>query len=280
MDTKPINPLAKHFRKPAIYLRLPSQGRFWESGLSLPENGEIPVYPMTAKDELTLRTPDALLNGQGVIDVIQSCCPNITDAWRMPSVDVDATLIAIRIASYGQSMDFDATCPHCNEQDSYGINLTSLLDNIRLPDYHEKIEADGIRIRLRPQEYFSLNATSKIRFEEQRLLMALNNDGVDELVKQTEFQGHLQRIVDLSTKILVDSTEFIEVNDEIVTKREFIEEFYQNCGANVTKAVNDRLSKLVEDASIKPVSITCSGCQKDYNLTITFDYAHFFAIGS
>jgi hypothetical protein len=280
MDTKPINPLAKHFRKPAIYLRLPSQGRFWESGLDMPENGEIPVFPMTAKDELTLRTPDALLNGQGVIDVIQSCCPNITNAWRMPSIDVDATLIAIRIASYGQTMDFDATCPHCNEQDSYGINLTEILDNIRLPDYYEKIQVDDIRIRLRPQEYFSLNATSKIRFEEQRLLLALNNEQVDELVKQSEFQSHLQRIVDLSTKVLVDSTEFIEVNDEIVTKREFIEEFYQNCGASISKAVQDRLSQLVSDGSLKPVNIKCSHCEKSYDLNITFDYANFFAIGS
>ena len=100
------NPLAKHFRQPAIYMKLPSQGRFWPSeALNLPATGAIPVYPMTAKDEIVLRTPDALMNGQGIIDVIQSCCPNIVDAWRMPSIDVDAVLVAIRIASYGNQMD-------------------------------------------------------------------------------------------------------------------------------------------------------------------------------
>ncbi len=31
----------------------------------------------------------------------------------MPSIDVDATLIAIRIASYGNQMDFTSQCPHC-----------------------------------------------------------------------------------------------------------------------------------------------------------------------
>jgi hypothetical protein len=60
---------------------------------------------MTTKDEITLKTPDALLNGQGVVNVIESCCPAIKDAWAMPSIDVDATLIAIRIASYGNQMD-------------------------------------------------------------------------------------------------------------------------------------------------------------------------------
>ena len=280
MDTKPLNPLAKHFRKPAIYLRLPSGGRYWEGGLNLPENGEVPVYPMTAKDEITLRTPDALLNGQGVIDVIQSCCPNIADAWRMPSVDVDATLIAIRIASYGPEMEFESKCPHCNETDNYAIDLTTILDSIRCPDYDQRVEAEGMRIRLRPQEYFSLNSTNQIRFEEQRILLALNNETIDDDVKKAEFTKHLERIVDLSTKVLLDSTEYIEVDGEIVTKREHIEEFYKNCSAGVTKAVQDRLNALVEEGSIKPVQLTCNSCSKDYTLTLTFDYSSFFAVGS
>ena len=109
MDTKPVNPLLAHFRQPAIYFQLPSKGQFWQSGLNMSPTEDLPVYPMTARDEITLRTPDALLNGQGVVDVIQSCCPNITDAWQMPSIDVDATLIALRIASYGNEMSFDST---------------------------------------------------------------------------------------------------------------------------------------------------------------------------
>ena len=99
------NPLAKHFRQPAIYIQLTSQGKFWpENTLELPVTGKIPVYPMTARDEITLRTPDALINGTSVVEVVQSCCPNIKDAWEMPSIDVDSTLIAIRIASFGHGI--------------------------------------------------------------------------------------------------------------------------------------------------------------------------------
>ena len=106
----PQNPLAKHFRQPVIYLKLPSGGAYWPDGsIDLPLNNEIPVLAMSTKDEIVLKTPDALLNGQGVVNVIQSCCPNIKDAWKMPSVDVDATIIAIRIASYGNQMDFTTT---------------------------------------------------------------------------------------------------------------------------------------------------------------------------
>ena len=114
MSENSANPLAKHFRQPAIYTKLPSQGEFWPAGaLELPANGEVPIYPMTARDEIILRTPDALLNGQGVVDVLQSCCPSVKDAWKLPSIDVDAILIAVRIATYGNQLDVDATCPHC-----------------------------------------------------------------------------------------------------------------------------------------------------------------------
>jgi hypothetical protein len=146
MDAKPINPLMAHFRQPAIYFNLPSQGQFWTSGLEMPESGDLPIYPMTARDEITLKTPDALLNGQGVVDVIHSCCPNITDAWQMPSIDVDATLIAIRIASYGNKMDFDSKCPHCSEENRFEADLGTLLAKVVTPDYTKKISVQNLSI--------------------------------------------------------------------------------------------------------------------------------------
>ena len=110
MDVKPQNPLFKHFRQPAIHIKLPSEGQYWPAGsVEIPQTGELPIYPLTTRDELTLRTPDALMNGSSVVDVMQSCCPSIKNAWDMPSVDVDAILIAIRIASYGHELEVGAT---------------------------------------------------------------------------------------------------------------------------------------------------------------------------
>ena len=74
MDTKPINPLSKQFRRPSLYFKLPSGGKFYQPGaIDLPDNKELPVYPMTAIDEITSKTPDALYNGTAVVDIIKSC---------------------------------------------------------------------------------------------------------------------------------------------------------------------------------------------------------------
>ena len=123
------NPLSKFYRQPKIYLSLPSKGKFYPEGaVEIPDNGEVPVFAMTAKDELTLKTPDALLNGAATVELIQSCIPNIKNAWAMPILDLDACLIAIRIATYGETMDVETTPPNTQTPAQYTIDLRQILD--------------------------------------------------------------------------------------------------------------------------------------------------------
>ena len=282
MDQKPVNPLRAHFRQPAIYLRLPSQGQFWSSGLDLPNSGEIPVFPMTARDEILLKTPDALLNGQGVVDVIESCCPHITDAWQMPSVDVDSVLIAIRIASYGTNMSIDTKCPHCDTDNSFDIDLNGYIDNISVPNYNQKIEHGKIKIKIRPQTYASINETNKIQYEQQRVLENIVADGVEDTARTEEYKRHLTRLVDLNAKLLVDNTEYIEITDTgtIVDEPEYIKEFYFNCEADVCKELQTKIVEVNREGAIKPQTGTCSNCSKSFDVALTFDYASFFANSS
>ena len=118
------NPLNKYYRQPAIYISLPSRGVYYSDQVfQNTETGEIPVLPMTAKDEMAFKTPDAMINGQATVDVIRSCCPNIIDPWQLVNYDMDTVLIAIRIATYGETMDFTATVPVVNEQVNHSVNL-------------------------------------------------------------------------------------------------------------------------------------------------------------
>lgn len=282
MEQKPVNPLRAHFRQPAIYLKLPSGGQFWQGGLDLPEVGEIPIYPMTARDEILLKTPDALLNGQGVVDVIQSCCPSITDAWQMPSVDVDSILVAIRIASYGSSMSIDTKCPHCETENTFAVDLTGFLDTVTVPDYNQKIEHDKIRVKIKPQNYASLNETNKISYEQQRVLENIALDGSEDSQKVSEYRKHISRLVDLNAKLLVDNTEYIEITDTgtIVDEPEFIKEFYFNCDADLCKELQNKIVEVNREGAIKAQTGTCSNCTKTFDIALTFDYASFFANSS
>jgi hypothetical protein len=272
------NPLQKHFRRPAIYVKLPSDGRCWPEGsLELTATGEIPVYPMTTKDEITIRTPDALFNGTGVVDVLQSCMPNIKDAWKMPSTDVDAALIAIRIASYSPNMDIETKCIHCSEENTYSVDLNNVLQNIRFPNYNDVLSVDNLEIKFKPQMFFEANKTNLVNFEEQKLLATVSDSELEESERGLKFMEHMKRILDLNIQSFVDSTEYIKTEDgTIVSEKVFIYEFYSNADRKVIATIKAHLDKLNETVKIKPVSVNCGDCSKPFNIAIQFDYSNFF----
>ena len=284
MQPTSMNPLAKHFRQPSIYFKLPSGGAYWPNGtVELPLNGEIPIFPMTTRDEITIRTPDALLNGESVVSVIQSCCPNIKDAWKMPSIDVDAVLIAIRIASYGQNMDIDTICPNekCRHENNHGLDLTAVLDRLKTPDYTDPVEIQGLKIKLKPQSYFESNKISMTTFEEQRLMQIANNDSLEDAEKLRQYQKHMQKLIGINIGIIAAGTDYIETDDGTkVSDQNFIAEFYDNSDNKIIRAVRDRFDEYVKISTLPESKVRCEECQTEYPVAITFDYANFFATAS
>lgn len=279
MDSMTTNPLTRFFRKPAIYQKLPSGGKYWPEGaLHLPESGEIPVFPMTAADEITLKTPDALLNGQSIVDVLKSCCPNIVDPWGMPAIDVDTLLLAIRIATYGDTMGFDTVCPKCGTEHNYDLPLGDLINAVTTPDYDRPVEVDGLFIKLKPQPYRSINRSSMINFEEQRIIQTINASDITAEDRQREFDLHLKRLVDLNIKTITDSTESITTPDGIVvTDPEMISEFFSNTSSHVIKAVNNYNNEINKAAALPSQKVVCTECQTQFEVPMMFDYANFFA---
>jgi hypothetical protein len=276
------NPLSKYFRQPAIYIKLPSKGQYWPDGaVEIPVTGELPVYPMTAKDEVTLRTPDALMNGSGVVDVIHSCCPSIKNAWEMPSVDVDAVLIGIRIASYGHEMDIETTCPHCKEENKHAIDLRVSLDSIKCPDYDEKITEQELKFKVKPQQYFGVNRGNAINFEEQRLADALERVNMDATARTTVIAESMGRLLEISIETVTQSTEYIELADGTqVNDKAFIKEFYNNSDGVIVRAIQSKLANINTEGAVKPQKAACTACKTEYEIPLEFDYSNFFANGS
>jgi hypothetical protein len=281
MDQKAVNPLAKHFRQPSIYLKLPSQGEYWpEEAIDMPANGELAIYPMTTRDEITLRTPDALINGSGVVSVIQSCCPEIKNAWLMPSIDVDAVIIAIRIASYGNTMTFTGKCPHCETIHDYGLNLHEVLSRVRMPKYENPVIVDNLKVKLYPQPYFDLNKSNMLQYEEQKLLQAIQKTEMPPEQRSVEINKQVERVIEINLETLVTSTQYIEMDSGVQVKnKEHIKEFYINCGSSTVKKVQEKLGELSQEGALKPLTVNCESCTKTFDIQVVFDYASFFDKG-
>jgi len=278
MAIEQSNPLAKHFRQPGIYLNLPSAGKFYPAGaLDMPESGQIPVYPMTVKDEIVLKTPDALMNGEGTVNTIQSCVPNIKNAWKVPACDLDSILISIRIASYGEELTLTSKCEHCNESNEHVIDLKVLLDSMSPPVFDE-LEVSHIVVKYKPQSYETINNTNLANFQTQSLLGTIMRSDLDDAEKTKRFNKLIPEITNLNVSVIADSIESITIkeDDTVVTSKKHITEFLNNCDKKLYDHLKAHVDQLAQHNKIKPFDVDCGECNKSYKTNLNFEFSDFF----
>jgi hypothetical protein len=246
----------------------------------MPENRELPVFPMTAIDEITYRTPDALYNGQAVVNVIQSCVPNIKNAWDVPAVDLNAILVAIRIASYGHNMDLTTKCPDCQHQGEYSADLRSVLDSLTSADFDQGLEYGDLEIQFKPMDYRRQNDTNHLQFEQQKNIQMIQMSELADDEKINALNQSLHRITELTIDALKWSISAIRTPQALVTEPEFIHEFLTNCDRKLYSQIKDHIIDLRESSEIKPLTIKCSECNHEYRQPISLDQAAFFVAAS
>ena len=277
------NPLQKYFRQPKIYFTLPSNGRYWsEKDLEFTENGEYPVFAMTAKDELSFKTPDSLINGQSTVDVIQSCVPNIKNAWNMPSIDLDAVLVAIRIATYGESMDVDTTVPVIDEERTYQLDLRQILDQLISVEFQSILPVGDLVIHLKPLTYREFTNNALKTFEEQRVFSLLDNQDISEEEKLNRFNQSFRKLTELNINMISESIAAVEIGEETVQEQTYISEFLQKADRDFYNAVIEHIEKEKEKFAIKPLDVKTApedqekGAPESYQVPVVFDQSNFF----
>jgi hypothetical protein len=281
----PNNPLQKYFRQPKIYLKLPSKGKYYPPGaIEMTESGELPIYAMTAKDELLFKTPDALLNGEATVEVIKSCVPNIKNPWMMPSIDSDAVLIAIRLATYGERLEISTKIPNIGETKDFEIDLRTLLDQLINFEYQPYVQVnDEISIELRPATYKEFTENSLKTFEEQRVFRLVNDDSIPDEKKLQAFANSFKKLTELTIGLVVNSVSAINTPEGKVTNKNYITEFFNNADKETFDKILKHLETMKDQTTIKPMKVKSTqeeinaGAPAEYDVPITFDQSNFFA---
>lgn len=270
------NPLRQYFRRPSIYFKLPSDGKYYEPGVvDFPPNRELPVYPMTAVDEMTIRTPDALFNGVAVVDLIKSCVPNILDPWKINNVDLDAILIAIRAASGNGKMSIQSQCPACAESSEYEVNLMPMLSSMKNANYSDELKIHELSIKFRPLSYSEINTNNLDQFEIQKVLSELENFE-DTEQKQHMMSDAVKKLNGLINKIVVNTIDYIKTPETTVTDKNYIIDFLNNCDRETSNIIKEYSVKIRESSEIPPLDVKCSNCQNEYSQKVVLNVTDFF----
>lgn len=270
------NPLKQYFRRPSIYIRLPSEGKYYDSSIvDIPENGEIPVYPMTAIDEITSKTPDAVMNGQAVADIIQSCIPNIKNAWKINIIDLDYLIVAIRVASSGEFTEISTKCPSCENEMNYDVNLMSLLGKNNSNSFSDTLNVGELRIVFEPLEYAEVNKNNLAQYDIQKLMIMMQ-DYEDGEAKTEMLKNALKSMSELITDIVVGTIKMIITPETQVTEKEYIKEFLLNCDKNTNNMIKEHSASIKSANQLKPIHVKCSNCAHEYDHTLVLNITDFF----
>ncbi len=278
------NPLAIYMRQPKIYIRLPSNGQFWPEGsLEVSETGEYPVYSMTAKDELALKVPDALMNGQAVVDVIQHCIPNIKNAWACPNLDLDIILIAIRLATYGEMMTTPVKIADLELE--YQVDLRVVMDDLQRQIQWNSIVPinDELTVFVKPLTYKNIAHAAVQAFETQKIMDVVNDKTMSDEQKIALFKESFSRMTQVTLGSIIDSIDRIESVHGSTSDPAHIKEFIDNIDKEIYSKIEQHLTALRENNNVKPmrVGVTDEMREKGYvgdtiEIPITFDPSTFF----
>jgi hypothetical protein len=266
-------------------MRLPTDGAFWPPGsVDMPDNKQLPVYSMTARDELLLNIPDALMNGQAVVDIIQNCVPNIKNAWSAPISDIDALLIAIRIATYGEMMTTPVTVREDLEME-YQVDLRTVLDSIMGNYVWDPIVpiSDTMTAFVKPPTYKQSTEVSIKSYETQKIMNLVNDEKTSEEEKIRLFKESFARLTQTTLNTVASCIERIDTPEGSVTNSAFIIEFLNNSDNAVFNKIQDHLDRLKDTNSIKNMKVPVTDAMKMQGVAsdiieipLVFDASTFF----
>jgi len=272
------NPLQKYFRQPKLFVGLPSRGLFSKSGTLEGNLEQMPIFGMTGMDEIMMKTPDALFNGETTVKIIESCCPNIKNAWEVCSLDLDLLLIAIRVATYGQNMGITHTCKNCTAVNDFEVDLTKMIEHYGGKTYDNKVIMGDLTVHISPLSYKRMTEYNLENFKLQKKLSSLY-DIEDQNRQQEEITKLYQELALLQTQIFIDGVDSVETPDGVVDQKEFIKEWLKNSEKSMFEYIKQKIEENRKQWTLPTLPVDCPECGTHAELEVQMDQSNFFGKG-
>ena len=295
-----MSTLKKYYRKPKLYVELPSKMYFYEEGFipskDISSNNEVGILPMTTMNDLMLKNPEALLNGTAIESLINDST-TLTDAdvKKMIKSDVDVLLVAIKIASQGDKQDIDLTCPKCEHEQTYSRDLKSVLADVE-PHEKEYIvtheNLGGLTVYLRPSSFQDALTLDAHAFEEQKKITQIRQN-LNKMLSEKEIEEEdevmfLSSIHEIFKDLTISTMEvyanciskIVTDDGEIVTNREEIYDWLKQLDNSSFETIRDKLSEINSHGVRSEEKVKCVECEYEWEQPFDTNPTDFFGIGS
>lgn len=272
------NPLIQAYRKPALYIALPSKGNFYKKKPKLSIDNELAVYAMTARDELITKTPDALFNGEATISLIRSCCPDIDDPDTMPVSDLLVILIGIRQASYGKEIDVDVKCPKCEFDNQLQLDASIMLSKTKSEIVEREVTLDsGFKITTMPYTLRDRTTLQVQQIKQNKMIQGLSDANLDDVARQELFGKTFVEIAELTVSLITNSIHSVQGPEtDVIEDKEMIKEWLQNITRADYDVIKNKIEALSESGLETEFNASCQECNHNWKTGVDLDIANFF----
>ena len=254
------NPLLSRIQLPGETFTLPSGGVFYKDGElhSTVKDAEIHVHPMTALDEIVLKTPDLLFSGEGVKQVFQRCIPQVVKTDDLLAKDVDYLLVCLRKVSYGEELRVTQRHNCKNAKDhTYTLDLNDFIRSAKRIDpttVNQTFTAtmpNDQKVLLRPIRYADF--------------IKVMQTSTNEKMEPEELK-----------ELMVDSMARIIVQVDEVDDSSMIKEWLREVPPSFHKSINDQIDKTLEWGPEFTTKIICKDCSRRFEVTAPLNPLAFF----
>lgn len=270
-------------RQPKLYIDLPSSGRFYDDTV-FEDNQyvQMPVYAMTAADEIVSKTPDALFSGKAVALILQSCIPLLKDPWKLIKSDLEYLLTAIRIASSGNTIDMKSTCSVCKTENTVELDLQSVLQHYDNFHPEASFTYKDLTINLQPITFKEMSELGIALYQRQRTVYQLQRSDLSDEELQKQAATIADEVVLMTSRSLTSYIASISKGDEFEKDMNKINNFIEGNDGEISKMFLAEITKFVNLATFPPVKIQCAGdidaepCTNVYEIEYNGDFSSFF----
>jgi hypothetical protein len=278
LETKSDNPLMQYFRPPGVYVVLPSAGNFYKADPELTSLGEVLIKPMTAKDELLFKSPDILMNGESLIEVIKSCVPGIQNPREIPTPDFNVIMLALRLATYGKDLPYIGKCRECSKNTEFIVDIEQVLDTqITKLQKQYKIDIDQLTVYVKPYDIHCQTRSSIASFEQQAITNSiLGNDDLTDSEKTLEFSRSFNKITEITYELILHSIIKISTPNEDIVDPQLIAEWLFSVGKKIFESITEKILESTNKGFNNDVVYECEHCKLSNTTPIIFDPTSFF----
>jgi len=262
-----------------LYLKIPSGTSYYAPEVvQFTDSGELGILPMTGKDELILKNPDALLNGEALTEVLKSCVPGIKNPKGLLTNDIDALITAIRYATFNDSLETNLSCPKCGSASTFKLDLQYALDNMEFLDPEYSVNLDsGITIFVKPHSFPDVLKGLHAQFEQSKISRILENSDISDQERMIAFSKAFKEMSLITYELILNS--IIKVVDESnninVTNKDYIKELL----TNIDNRSLDKISNLITEINLIGIRRTfaakCEKCEYVWENEIDFNPVNF-----